>query len=62
MLLIVEGDQVPLILLLDTNGKIGVVSPLHNGAIVVKVGVILVFIVTLIVRGEAHELATGVKV
>ena len=62
VLLTVAGDQVPVIPLVDVNGKDGAVAPEQIGAIAAKVGVMLGVTVISIVVDVAHCPASGVKV
>ena len=54
VLSIVDGDQVPLIPFVEAAGSVGAAEPLHIGAIVVNVGVMLVLTVTVAVVVVAH--------
>ena len=71
VLLIVDGDHIPLISSKEVLGKIGATSPLHraiaatppiHSGIPAKLGVICGLTVTFIVAVDAHEPALGVKV
>ena len=61
VLVLIAGDQVPSILLLEVVGNVKEV-PLHTGPTCVNVGVVLGVIVTVIVAVLAHSPAAGVKV
>ena len=56
------GLQVPVKLLLDVEGKTGLVAPEHIGAMAVKVGTMFGLTVTVKVVVVAHCPASGVKV
>ena len=60
--LIVDGLQVPLMPLVDEDGKPGAVLFWHNGPIVVNVGVTWLLISILIVVVAPHCPAAGVNV
>ena len=60
--LLIAGDHVPVILLLEVVGNAAKASPLQIGATAVKVGVVGAFIVMVIVVVVAHNPAVGVKV
>ena len=49
-----DGDQVPVIPLMDVVGKAGKVAPEHIGAMAAKVGVTAVFTVIVNVAVVAH--------
>lgn len=57
-----DGDQVPVIPLVDVVGNGANAAPLHIGATAVNVGVTGVFIVIVKVCVVAHKPAVGVKV
>ena len=61
-MLIVVGDQVPVILFGDVNPSIGAVEPEQNAGIAAKFGTVWAFTVTLRVCVVAHCPAVGVKV
>ena len=61
-MLTVAGVQVPLMLLVDDDGKIGAVLPLQISFSVAKAGNTLSIIVCVSVVGTAHWFAAGVKV
>ena len=59
---LIAGDQVPVIPLFDVRGRADRFSPWHIGATAVKVGTIEVFTVTVIFAVLAHCPTDGVKV
>ena len=59
---LIAGDQVPVIPLFEVRGSADSVSPWHIGATAVKVGTIEVLTVIVIVAVLAHCPASGVKV
>ena len=61
-MLIVDGFQVPLMPLVEDDGKAGAVLFWHNGPIAVKVGVIWLLITISIVVVVPHCPADGVNV
>ena len=62
VLLTVVGLHVPVIPLVEVVGNTGAGDPLHMGAMVLNVGVILLFTVTVNVVVVAHIPTLGVKV
>jgi hypothetical protein len=60
--LLIAGDQVPVMLLVEVVGNAANVAPLHIAANCVNAGVILGFTVMVIVAVVAHWPAVGVKV
>ena len=60
--LIVAGDQVPVMLFVDVVGNDAGVAPTQYGPACVKVGVTFAFTTTVIVVVVAHWPAVGVKV
>ena len=60
--LIVDGLQVPLMPLVEDDGKAGAVLFWHNGPIAVKVGVTWLLITIFIVAIAPHCPAAGVNV
>jgi len=62
VLLIVVGFQVPVMPLVEVAGNAGGVAPLHIGPIAVKLGSVLLLMLTVTVETAAHWPALGVKV
>ena len=63
VLLIVAGDQVPVIPLVDVNGNTGAIAPEQIGAMAAKVGVRFgITVISRVVAAVAHCPAAGVKV
>jgi hypothetical protein len=62
VLLTVAGFQVPVMPLVDVEGKTGATAPLQIGAMAANVGVIIGFTVTVIVGDVAHWPVAGTKV
>ena len=62
VLLTIEGDQLPVMPLLDVLGNTGAFDPLHIGAGVVNPGTIRGVIVTVSVEVVAQSPVVGVKV
>ena len=62
-MLTTAGDQVPVMPLVDVNGKAGAVEPSHIAAIGLKVGVTIgVIVISNVVAAVAHWPAAGVNV
>jgi hypothetical protein len=62
VLLTVEGLHVPVTPLLDVVGNTGAVAPLQIVVVILNTGTVFGVTVTLIVIGNAHKPAVGVKV